>query len=243
MRIKGKNVLINDNCIFRYMLMIFGIFLCSIGINAFLTPSKLLSGGVAGINVILYQLFGLNQGISTFLINIPIFIIGIKYLDKDFLIISFINMFIFYFALGVTQNLYRYIYLNDNIIQCIYGGLLNGCGMGIIFKSRACCGGLDIIAASLKKEFNIEMKNTFLAINLFIVAVGGFFFGFKLALYTLVAMYIASHTMDVVKDSFNSQKSIIVVTDYDAQIADSIMIVEVTSLPNFGIIKSAIYPS
>ena len=95
--------------------------------------------------------------------------------------------------------------------------------MGIIFKSRACCGGLDIIAASLKKEFNIEMKNTFLAINLFIVAVGGFFFGFKLALYTLVAMYIASHTMDVVKDSFNSQKSIIVVTDYDAQIADSIM--------------------
>ena len=223
MRIKAKNTLINNNYIFRYMLMIFGIFLCAIGINAFLTPSKLLSGGVAGISVILYQLFELNQGISTFLINIPIFIIGAKYLDKDFLIISFFNMFIFSFALGITQDLHRYIYLNDNIIQCIYGGLLNGCGMGLIFKSRACCGGLDIIAASFKKQFNIEMKNTFLTVNLFIVAVGGFFFGFKLALYTLVAMYIASYTMDIVKDSFNSQKSIIVVTDYDAEIADSIM--------------------
>ena len=171
MRIKDKNTLINNNYIFRYMLMIFGIFLCAIGINAFLTPSKLLSGGVAGISVILYQLFELNQGISTFLINIPIFIIGAKYLDKDFLIISFFNMFIFSFALAITQDLHRYIYLNDNIIQCIYGGLLNGCGMGLIFKSRACCGGLDIIAASFKKQFNIEMKNTFLTVNLFIVAV------------------------------------------------------------------------
>ncbi|MEG2354171.1 MAG: YitT family protein [Clostridium sp.] len=209
--------------VFRCMLMVFGIFLCAIGINAFLTPANLLSGGVAGIAVILHHLFGINQGVSTFIINIPIFIIGIRYLDKDFLIMSFVNMFLFSFALGITQDLYRYIQLNDPIIQCIYGGLLNGIGMGLIFKSRACVGGLDIIAASLKKQFNIEMKNTFVTVNLFVVSAGGILFGFRLALYTLIAMYLASHTMSIVKDSFNSQKSIMVVSDYDEKIANYIM--------------------
>lgn len=209
--------------IFRCMLMISGIFLCAIGINAFLTPAKLLSGGVAGISVTLNQIFKINQGISTFIINIPIFIIGMKYLDKNFLIISFINMFLFSFALGITQNFYKYVQLNDTMIQCIYGGLLNGTGMGLIFKSRACAGGLDIIAAVLKKQFNIEMKNTFITVNLFIVSAGGILFGFKLALYTLIAMYISSHTMSIVKDSFNSQKSIMVISDYDEKIATYIM--------------------
>ncbi|WP_042273312.1 YitT family protein [[Clostridium] dakarense] len=221
----NKNLSIRKNYdyVFRCTLMLFGIFLCAIGINAFLTPANLLSGGVAGIGVILHHIFDINQGVSTFIINIPIFIVGIKYLDKDFLIISFVNMFLFSFALGVTQDLYRYVQLNDPMIQCIYGGLLNGTGMGLIFKSRACVGGLDIIAAALKKQFNIEMKNTFVTVNLFVVSVGGILFGFRLALYTLIAMYLASHTMAIVKDSFNSQKSIMVVSDYDEEIANCIM--------------------
>ncbi|MGL5693944.1 MAG: YitT family protein [Peptostreptococcaceae bacterium] len=209
--------------IFTYSLMIFGIFLCAIGINAFLTPSKLLSGGVAGISVILNHLFNLNQGISTFLINIPIFLIGIKFLDKKFLCISFINMFIFSFALGLTQNLYKYVHINDLMIQCIYGGILNGAGMGLIFRSQASVGGLDIIAAGLKRNLNIEMKNTFLFVNFFIVSAGGFLFGFKIALYTMIDMYLASYTMDIVKDSFNTLKSIIVVSEHDNEIAESIM--------------------
>lgn len=223
MRNKDVSIGKSYDYIFRCMLMVFGIFLCAMGINAFLTPAKLLSGGVAGIGVILHTIFGINQGVSTFLINIPIFIIGIKYLDKDFLIMSFINMFLFSFALGVTQDLYKYVQINDTMIQCIYGGLLNGAGMGLIFKSRACVGGLDIIAAALKKQFNIEMKNTFVTVNLFVVCAGGLLFGFKLALYTLIAMYLASHTMAIVKDSFNSQKSIMVVSDYDEEIAHYIM--------------------
>ncbi len=208
----------------RFLLIIFGIFLSAIGINAFLTPAKLLSGGVAGISVILNQVFGFNQGICTFLINIPIFLIGIKYLDRKFLILSFINMFLFSFALGITQDLYKYINLNDPMIQCIYGGILNGAGVGIIFKSQACVGGLDIVAACGKRQFNIEMKHTFLSVNFFVVSLGGILFGFKPALYTLIAMYLTSHVMDIVKDSFNSQKSIIVVTDFDKKIAENIMV-------------------
>lgn len=218
----GK-ISIEENKLFRYTLMITGIILCAVGINGFLTPANMLSGGVAGICVIMNTIWGVNQGVVSFLINIPIFLVALKFLKKDFLWISFINMFIFSLALGATQDLYKYIVINDTMLQCIYGALLNGAGMGLIFKSRASAGGLDVVAAMLKEKLNIDMKHTFMLVNFFVVGIGGFLFGAKLAMYTLIAIYITSIIMDITKDSFNNQKSILLVSEKNEEIAEKIM--------------------
>ncbi|MGL4914294.1 MAG: YitT family protein [Romboutsia sp.] len=218
-----KTFSLDDNLLLQYLIMLVGILLCAVGINGFLTPANLLSGGLAGICVILNSLFGINQGIVSFLMNIPIFILSKKYFDKKFLILSFVNMILFSIALGLTQDLYKYIVINDTMLQCIYGGLLNGVGMGLIFKAKASAGGLDIIAAVFKVKYDVPMKNTFLIVNFFVVCAGGFLFGPKLVMYTLISMYITSITMEMAKDSFNKQKSILLISERNEEIAQAIM--------------------
>ena len=197
---ESKKLSIDNNIFLQYCLIILGMILSTLGINLYLAPAKLLSGGVAGICVILYKLFGINQGISSFLMNIPIFIIARKYFDNKFLLISFVNMLLFSLALGLTQDIAKYFPIDDTMLQCIYGGALTGIGMGLTFKARATAGGLDIIAAIMKRKYDIPMKNTFLFINFFVVCAGAFLFGAKLVMYTLITMYIISFTMDIGKD-------------------------------------------
>lgn len=117
---KKLSLKIEENIFLQYGLIIIGITLSAIGINIYLAPAKMLSGGLAGICIILQILFNINQGVASFLLNIPIFIFSRKYLDRKFLLISFINMFLFSFALGVTQDSSNYIPINDVMLQCIY---------------------------------------------------------------------------------------------------------------------------
>lgn len=218
-----KSLNIEDNKFLQFGLIITGIILQAVGINAFLAPAKMLSGGLAGICIILNQTLGLNQGMMSFLINIPIFIIGSRFLDKKFLTISFFNMILFSFALGATQNVFSALYIDDVMLQCIFGGVLNGIGMGLVFKARASAGGLDIIAAIMKRKFGIPLKNTFLSVNFFIVCAGGFLFGLKPVMYTLVAMYLTSITMDIAKDILDQNKSILLISEKYEEIAKAIM--------------------
>lgn len=207
----------------KQLLIIIGIIISAIGINGFLAPADLLSSGLAGIVVILNKLFGINQGIAILIMNIPIFIICRKYVDKEFFFTSIINMFIYSFALGISENLYKYIQIDDLMIQSIFGGILIGIGVGLIFKANSSVGGLDIVMASLKIKYDISIKNASLIINFFIICLGGVLFGGLKAMYTLISMYLTSIFIEKAKDIFNKQKLILLISEKYNEIASSIM--------------------
>ena len=207
----------------KQVLIITGIIISVIGINGFLAPADLLSSGLAGIAVILNKLFGFNQGVVIFIMNIPIFLICKKYVDKEFFFTSIINMFIYSFALGISENLYKYISIDDLMIQSIFGGILVGVGVGLIFKANSCVGGLDIVMAALKIKYDISIKNASLVINFFIIFAGGIFFGGLKAMYTLISMYLTSISIEKAKDIFNKQKLILLVSEKYSEIASNIM--------------------
>lgn len=207
----------------KQLLIIIGIIISAIGINGFLAPADLLSSGLAGIVVILNKLFGINQGIAIISMNIPIFIICKKYVDKEFFFTSIINMFIYSFALGISENLYKYIRIDDLMIQSIFGGILIGVGVGLIFKANSSVGGLDIVMAVLKIKYDISIKNASLVINFFIICIGGMLFGGLKAMYTLISMYLTSISIEQSKDIFNKQKLILLISEKYSQIASNIM--------------------
>ena len=207
----------------KQLLIIIGIIISAIGINGFLAPADLLSSGLAGIVVILNKLFGINQGIAIIVMNIPIFIICKKYVDKEFFFTSIINMFIYSFALGISENLYKYIRIDDLMIQSIFGGILIGVGVGLIFKANSSVGGLDIVMAALKIKYDISIKNASLVINFFIICVGGVLFGGLKAMYTLISMYFTSISIEKAKDIFNKQKLILLISEKYGEIASNIM--------------------
>lgn len=217
------NNTLEENIVLRYLVIILGITISSIGINGFLRPAHLLGGGVAGLSVALNFITNINIGILSFLINIPIFILGFIFLEKQFCITSLINMILFSFILGITQNIGNYIPVNDLLLQTIYGGILGGVGLGIVFKAKSSLGGTDIIAAILKIKQNIPMKDTALLMNFLIVCIGASLFGLELAMYTLIAMFLNVYSMSTVKDMMNNQKSVMLISNKSEEIAKCIM--------------------
>lgn len=214
---------LKDHPSLRFLTMIIGMLITSIGVNGFLRPAQLLSGGATGISTAINYMTGMNIGFLTFIVNIPVFILGFIYLEKEFCILSLINMAIFSFLLGVTSNVSQFIPIDDIILQAIYGGLLSGAGVGLVFRARASTGGTDIIAAILKVKKNIEIKDTAMAINAIIVFIGSFLFGLDLALYTLIDIFLNATAMNFVKDAMNSQKAVMVVSDKAEEISEQIM--------------------
>ena len=203
--------------------MILGLNISAVGVNGFLRQAHLLSGGVTGFATAINYLTGLNVGIGTFILNIPIFILGFIYLKKEFCMLSLTNMIIYSLILGLTQDIGAIIPINDIFLQTIFGGFLNGIGIGLVFRARASTGGTDIIAAILKMKKNIEIKDTSFGFNVIVVMVGSILFSLKLGLYTLIGFYISSIALGFIKDAMNYQKSLIIISDKPDLIAEDIM--------------------
>ena len=217
------NTMEQDNIYVRYSIIIVGITIMSIGVNGFLRQAHLLSGGEAGVSTAINYLSNINVGFITFFINIPIFILGFIFLDKDFLITSLINMILFSVIIGITQEIGSIIPVDDILLQSVYGGILCGVGNGLVFRTKSSLGGTDIIGAILKNKLNIEMKNTSFGINLAIVSVSSLLFGLNLALYTLIAMFINAQVMSYIKDALNDEKAVMVFSNNSQPIANEIM--------------------
>lgn len=212
---------------YRYVPMIFmiiaGAALGGISFNIFLMPHKLLSGGVSGVALILNYIFGLSPGVLVFVFNIPIFLAGYKFVDKEFIALSLVGMTAFSVFIDMFSFMKDFIYIDDVLLSCLYGGVLNGIGMGIVFRNRASQGGVDIVAVILKKYFSINLGTTSLLINIAVVTLGSYFYGIKLAMYTLVSMYVSSTVLDKVMKGFGSSKSVMIITDKEQQVADTII--------------------
>lgn len=198
--------------VLRLLTVIIGSLIYSIGVNLFIVPHKLLSGGVAGVAIIFQYLTGIQSGYFVILINIPIFLIGIKAIDKEFGVFSFIGMTAMSLSLIFTRNLYNLYYIPDSLIASLCGGLLTGLGAGIIFKSRASQGGTDIIAVVVKKKYGISIGRIAFMINVVIVAMGMFMGSLEVAVYTLIAMYMNATIVDKFIQGFDKEKVVFIVT-------------------------------
>lgn len=205
------------------LMIILGAVIGGIAFNAFLIPHKLLSGGVGGIALILKYIFDLNPGVLIFAFNIPIFIAGYKFVDREFILLSLVGMTAFSVSIDAFSFLRDVIYIDDTLLSCLYGGVLSGIGAGIVFRNRASQGGVDIIGVILKKYYSMNIGSTSLLINLIIVAIASTFYGLKLAMYTLVSMYVTSVVMDKVLQGFERSKSVMIITDNEQKVADEII--------------------
>lgn len=211
---------------YKYILMILMVILGSaisgVAFNLFIIPNMLLSGGISGIALILKYLFNINTGLMIFALNIPIFILGYKFVDKEFIFLSLIGMVSFSVWIEVFSFLRETVLVPDIMLACIYAGVMNGIGLGIVLKNRASLGGTDIIAVIFKKYFSMSIGNTSLIINIFIVVVASFITNLNLAMYTLITMYIASAVIDRIQQGFDIRKSVMIITTKEKEVAEEI---------------------
>jgi len=205
------------------LMTIIGSAMCGLAFNIFIMPNHLLSGGISGIALILNYSMGLDPGLLIILMNIPIFVLGFKKLGKEFMFMSVIGLLTFSLAISSFSFLRNVLHLDDILLSCLFGGVLNGIGMGIVFRARSSSGGLDIIAVIVKKYYSLNIGTTSMIVNFFIIAIGSTFLGIKPALYTLVCMYVGSVVLERVQEGFNTGKAIMVVSDSWEEVASGII--------------------
>jgi len=203
---------------------IIGSVVFAIGVTVFTTPNNIAPGGVTGIATIFHSITGMQMGTLTFLLNIPLILLGLFIIGKRFTVSTFRTLLI----LSVTTNILEGIlpiYTENALVASIFGGAAIGIGMGIIFLRGSTTGGTDILGRVLLRYFqHIPLGKILLAIDFFIVSAAGFYYGtLDAALYALVSVYVTERAMDSVLYGFNETRIAYVVTEHPLEVARRVM--------------------
>ncbi|MCB2296106.1 YitT family protein [Clostridium algoriphilum] len=210
----------------KIVLIILGSLILSIAINLFIVPNKLLGGGLSGVGLIVQYIFNFPMGITILILNIPLLILSIFKINKRFTaftVLGTISLSIFLIITAPLNNVLLPVEESYRLLYCIYGGVLSGIGLGIVISNEGSTGGMDIIAIYAKKKYDIEVGIVSFIINFIIVAVGSILFDFKVGLYTLISMYIASTLMEKVINGLNRRKMLLIVSENEKDVSDAIM--------------------
>lgn len=207
----------------KLIFIVIGNFLCSIAFNVFFIPNKLLSGGVGGLGILTQYLTGIPSGVAVFVLNVPIFILGVKLIDREFALYGFISAFVLSALLTLTNGIDRYFMIDDILLAAIFGAIFNGVGMGLMFRNRTCQGGFDIIAAILREKYNMNIGTALMGFNTVVISLSSLLFGYKPAMYTLISMYIGYGILDKVQTGFNVKKQVVIVSNQSEEIARAII--------------------
>ncbi len=202
--------------------IIIGSVLLAISYNVLVVPYGLLSGGLSGIALIGKYLFNIPLPIGILILNIPVFILGLRELNLSFILYSLIGTLILTAALPLTEP-YLPVPELDLFLAAVFSGVISGIGGGIILRSGASLGGADIIAMIVKKKWNISIGACFFYFNVFVILLSLYFFELKIALYTIVSMWVLGAVTDKVIKGLSNYKTVTVISDKNNEIATEIM--------------------
>lgn len=200
-----------------------GCLISSSSINLFLLPNHLLSGGLTGIGMIVYFLSGLPVGAQVLVYNVPLLIAALRMLGREYFVGVLFGTVMFSVCLDATHFLNAYAPVPDPMLAAIFGGVFNGIGYGIIFRNDGSSGGLDIVAAIVKKYYSLNMGGVIFGINCLIMTVSAFMFGVMPAMYTLISMFMSATLTDRVIAGFNHRKVVILISEETEKIAEAII--------------------
>ena len=199
-----------------------GSVLIAIALNAFIIPYGLLSGGVSGLALIGNYLYQYPVYLGIFLLNIPIFIWGIKELDWKLILCSAVGTAVLIIFLPLSEP-YIPVPELDIFLASVFSGIIGGFGSGVIIKFGASAGGSDIVAIIMRKKKNISVGATTFGCNMAVLALSLFFFDLKIALYTAISMWVKGKVINSVIEGFNRNKSVTIISNKSQEIAERII--------------------
>ncbi|MBN2122923.1 MAG: YitT family protein [Deltaproteobacteria bacterium] len=207
--------------LWNLVLISVGSALCALAVNGILVPRHFLSGGFTGLSLIFHYLFpSLPLGWTYFVLNVPLFALGWRYVGRRFFLYSIGGMVIFSAA---VQWIHVELPVYDQLLSAMLAGIIVGVGSGIILRSLGSAGGTDILSVILVKLFSIRLGTTILAFNSLILLVAAILFSLEKALYTMIYMYITSYMVNLVVTGLSQRKAVYIISPHWNDISRGIM--------------------
>ncbi len=210
--------------IIRDMVIIaFAAFIYAAGISLFLDPNNLAPGGVTGISVILNRLSGIETGTLYFLLNVPIVLLGIWKFGWRFIVKTAYAIALTSFFTNLLSG--HKALTEDPLLAALAGGVLIACGIGLVFKTGATTGGMDIIIKIIRQKYKY-LKTGFLfqCTDMSIVAASGFIFrDLNIALYALIAVLISGRALDYILYGQDEARMVYIITGKPQEVGRKIL--------------------
>jgi len=236
MYILQKDKIFTANWFKEYFFIITGAFILALGFVYFITPHRIVPGGVYGIAIVVHYLTpgvfsfwpdGIPVGLFGFILNVPLTYAGIKILGPKFCVksnIGFVLTSVFIDGITMLRKVGDAPLVDDVLLSCVFGGVLIGIGLGLIFKSRATSGGSDIIAMIIAKYTNGKLGQLMIIVDSVIVLFGLVaFMDWKIPLYSWIVIYITGKAIDLIIEGNGYNKALLIISKEHELIKDKII--------------------
>lgn len=211
--------------IYEIATIFFACLLIAVGLNLFLADAKLVSGGLTGISFLIEYVTGIQASLLYFLLNIPLLVLSYLKVSLRFTIYSIIGSVSLSVFLFVTSKYKSVLPIDDVLLRVIFGGALCAIGNALLFRIKACTGGIDILAFIWKKKNpTINMGDISFVVNTVIVILYFIFLrDITKALYSLLFMYILAAIVNKLIFGFNRKYLVLIITKSPDKIKDYIL--------------------
>ena len=206
-------------------LVVLGSIIMGIGYSLFLIPHHFVPGGVSGIAMIVNYFSRWPLGMLIMVLNIPVFVLGVKIMGKKYALRSLLGMVISSLFIDFFQEILQLKSATDNaILAAIYGGFMLGVGLGMVFRGRASTGGSDILGQILNRWTGMSVGIGIMLIDFFIISASGVAFRqLEAPLYGYIVLFISSNVIDMILEGWNYTKMVLITSTRTEEIQDFIL--------------------
>lgn len=199
------------------ILVLFGSFAFSAGVNTFIISADLGEGGVTGLAIVLYYAFHISPGITNFVFNAVLIAIGYKFLSKRSMYLTIVATILISIFLELTAS--WQIETGNILVNAVFGGLCVGLGIGVIVLAGGTTAGTTILARIANKYLDIITPYALLFFDLIVVAISLTVIPISSALVTVISLYIGTKVMEYVIEGLNTKKAMTIISSNPDEIA------------------------
>ncbi|MBT3321139.1 MAG: YitT family protein [Anaerolineae bacterium] len=222
-----------------YFLITLGALIQAVGLRLFFIPANLASGGVSGVAQLINYITGWQIGLMILIGNIPLFVLGWRYLGgQKFIFRTALAVITFsFFTDALTHFLPAEGITDDILLNSLYGAVVSGIGFGIVYRGQGTSGGSDILARILNRWRGIPISQSYMIVDSAVILTAGFIFGWKEALYALIALYVSGIVTETAAQGLGVVRTALIITTETQAVSQRIFDVldrGVTLLPAKG---------
>ncbi len=208
----------------RYSQFVLGVFLAALSFNIFILPNQVVYG-VGGIAVILNKLFSFDPSLVIFIGSVLLLILSFILLGFEKTRNTIVGSLLYPLFVKLTANMGQYVDLGtqDTLVVVIFGAVISGFGLGLVFKAGFTTGGTDVLNHIFSKYFNVSIGRSMIFTDGAIILLGVFAFGWLRLMYSIVSLYIISLMTDKVMLGISQSKAFYIITEHETAIKKYIM--------------------
>ena len=204
----------------KYIQLCIGAVIAALGLELFLIPNEVIDGGVVGLSIMAQYVTGLPLGTFLIAFNIPFLWLAYKQIGKDFVVATIVAI-CFLSVWSEVVGEYPKV-TNDPFLAAIFGGIIDGLGVGLIMRAGGSLDGTEIVAIIVDKKTIWSVGEVVMFINLFILSGAGLLFTWDKAMYSLVAYFVIAKMIDVVTKGFDETYAVMIVTSAPYDVTDEL---------------------